>query len=397
MSAKRSLTLVFLLGLLALIGCRSAHVTSAILYIDQQMYDRAIAVLHEGLDYSPDEAEAYFYLGEAHSKHAEQFIRDNEFLEAKLNYSMAYDYYVKAREMDPLLTDRVLESLDYNYVLQSNNAKREYQAGWHEAAEGFFRLAYAALPDSTSPIKNLARMKIQLATENKNDQAMLNEALDLLDTVLAENPSAYELLSDKANVLGKLGRKDEAARIYDELLESNPDDAALMIDIANLAREQGQYERSADLLVRVMHLFETDDDVANDEDVYFLALQAASFYNDRDVLRYEDSLQLLEKALYLEDVPQESTLLQKLQTHYKYGESLEESAAAEIDPARKAELEQKAQEQFRSGVDAGEALVGMYFESQNGFFYLGLCHGKLGNEAQMNQHMDSYRRLQGSQ
>ena len=229
-------------------------------------------------------------------------------------------------------------------------------------------------------------MKIQLAEERDNDQGMLNEALELLDTVLEENPTAYALLSDKANVLGRLGRKAEAAAIYDDLLEANPDDAALMIDVANLTREQGEYERSADLLVRVMDIFENDDDVDNDADVYFLALQAASFYNDRDVLRYDDSLELLEKALRLEDVPEESTLLQKLQTHYKYGEALEE--AGDADGARA---------QFQSGVDAGEALVNNYFESQNGFFYLALCHGKLGNEAQMSQHMQSYERLQANQ
>ena len=395
MSAKRSLTLACLLGLLALAGCRSAHVTSAILYIDQQMYDRAINVLHEGLEYSPDEAEAYFYLGEAHSKAAEENIRDNEFLLAKQNYSTAYGYYQQARTMDPLLEQRALESLDYNYVQQSNNAKREFQAGWYEAAEGYFRLAYASLPDSTAPIKNLARMKIQLATERDNDQGMLTEALDLLDTVLTENPKAYALLSDKANVLGRLGRKAEAAEIYDELLADHPDDAGLMIDIANLSREQGQYERSADLLVRVMHIFETDDNVANDEDIYFLALQAASFYNDRDVLRYKDSLVLLEKALYLEDVPQETTLLQKLQTNYKYGEQFKAQAEAETDPARKAELERQAREQYQSGVDTGEALVGMYFESQNGYFYLALCHTELGNTAQAMTNMENYRRLSG--
>jgi len=393
MRAKKLLVLAGAMALLLIIGCRSAHVTSAILYIDQQMYDKAISVLHEGLDYSPDEAEAYFYLGEAHSKKAEVLIRDNDFLEAKRNYSMAYDYYQRTLAMNPELDERVQESLIYNYVMQNNNATNEYQAGYYEAAEGYFRLAFASLPDSLSPIKNLARMKIQLAMEADNDPAIYQEALDLLDQVLDGNPGAYALLSDKANVLSRLDRKDEAAAIYDRLLAEHPEDAPLMVDIANLSQEQGNYERAGDLLARVMDIYETDEDTDNDEDVYFLALQAAAFYGHDQVGRYGDAIDMYARALSLEDVAEENTLLQKLQLHYKYGEQFEDSAEGETDPALKADLERQAREQFETGVNVGNALVGSYFESVYGYFYLAQCYRKLGDEANFDLNNNQYIRL----
>ncbi|MBA4377875.1 MAG: hypothetical protein C0395_04365 [Gemmatimonas sp.] len=142
-------------------------------------------------------------------------------------------------------------------------------------------------------------------------------------------------------------------------------------------------------------IYESDDDVGNDEDVYFLVLQSAGLYSGIDVHRYATALDLYEKALRLESVPEEDTLLQKLQIHYKYGDDLEKEAAAETDPARQAELQRQAREQFEKGVNTGNALVGQYFESVNGFFYLGLCHGKLGNEALMNENMATYRKLSG--
>lgn len=395
MSAKKILVTAGFLALILMAGCRSAHVTSAIIYIDQQMFDRAIEVLHEGLDYSPDEAEAYFYLGEAHSKKAEEDIRDNAYLEASRNYTMAYDYYAKTLEMEPTLYERVQESLLYSYVMQSNNAKNEYQAGFYEAAEGYFRLAYTALPDSVAPIKNLARMKIGLAMENDNDQAILNEALVLLDQVLDVNPGAYELLSDKANVLTRLERRDEAAAIYDDLLANHPDDAPLMIDIANLAQEQGDNERAGDLLMRVMTIYENDDDTTNDENVYFLALQAAVFYGDSRVGRYLDAINLYQKALELEDMPTESTLLGKLKLHHDYGKVIGEQYNAEEDPVAKAELERRAVEQFQTGVNVGQALVSQYFESVNGYFYLAECYRMLEDEVNYNINMDSWRKLSG--
>ncbi|MBC8423939.1 tetratricopeptide repeat protein [bacterium] len=393
MSAKRILVLAGAAALLLIVGCRSAHVTSAILYIDQQMYDKAISVLHEGLDYSPDEAEAYFYLGEGHSKKAEVMIRDNDYVASKTNYSMSYDYYQKALEMDPELDGRVQESLLYNYFMQRNNAINEYRAGYLEAAEGYYRLAYAALPDSIAPIQSLARMKINLAIEQGNDPAILQEALDLLDQVLAVNPGAYELLQDKANVLSRIDRKDDAAAIYEQLLAEHPDDAPLLVDIANLAQEQGDRERAADLLVRVMHIYETDEDTENDEDVYFLALQAAAIYGDNLVKRYPEAIGMYGKALDLEDIAEENTLLQKLQLHYNYGVQLEEEAAVVEDPAAKADLELRAKEQFETGVNVGNALVGAYFESQFGYYYLALCYGKLDDTANFDLNMEQYRRL----
>ncbi len=393
MTSKRILVSAGLVLLFALSGCRSAHVTSAILYIDQQMYSKAIDVLHEGLEYSPDEADAFFYLGEAHTELANVNVRDNDFLAAKLNYTTAYDYYQKAKAVDPSLAEQVQTSLLFSYVQRNNDAKNEYQGQYYEAAEGQFRLAYACLPDSVAPIKNLARMKIQLASESSENQELYVEALDLLDRVLAANPGAYELLSDKANVLGRLGRKAEAVAIYDQLLTDHPNDAPLLIDIANLSKDQKQYERAADLLVRVIGIYETDEDIANDEDTYYLSLQAGAFYGE--VLRYKDALALYERALFLEPVPEEATLLQKLLIHFKFGEELAASAEAEPDPARKADLQQQAREQYEKGVSTGETLVGQYFESENGFFYLALCHQRLGHEQQMDEYMATFNRLSG--
>ena len=130
MTRKFLILLAVVMSLVTLAGCRSAHVTSAILYIDEAtlpMYEKAIAVLHEGLEFAPNEAEAYYYLGEAHSHVAEVAINENDFLTAKRNYTMAYDYYQKTMVMDPGLEERVLTSLQYNYVAQTNTASIEYQ------------------------------------------------------------------------------------------------------------------------------------------------------------------------------------------------------------------------------------------------------------------------------
>ena len=70
--------LLVLAGLAGMAGCRSAHTTSAILYIDEQNYEKAVAVIHEGFQYRDDEPDAYYYLGEAYSHLAEEAIEKEQ-------------------------------------------------------------------------------------------------------------------------------------------------------------------------------------------------------------------------------------------------------------------------------------------------------------------------------
>lgn len=399
MTRKALILLAVLAALVAMAGCRSAHVTSAILYLDQNQFDKAINVLHEGLDYSPDEPDAYFYLGEAHTKVAEDAIRDNDYAEARENYRQAYEYYSRARELAPeLLTDQVAEALQYSYSRNVNDASNEFRGKYYEAAEGYFRLAYTALPDSVAPIKNIARMKIKMANETVDEaesMVLYNESLDLLDEVLANDASAYDVLADKANVLGKVGRAAEANDIYENLLREHPEDAGLLIDIASLAEEKNRFERAADLFVRVIDIYEQDDDTDNDEEIYPLALRSANYYADSSVQRYADALTYYQRALQLEENPEENTMMQKLQVHYKYGKEIKVQAEVEPDPVRKAEMLDQAKTQFEAGVNVGNALVNLYLDSKNGYFYLALCQGEVGDTAAFDSNMAKFQQLDG--
>lgn len=380
MTRTRSLCLSLLLLLMALVGCRSAQTTSAILYMEEQKYDKAVKVLHEALEYNPEEADAFYYLGEAHSKLAEVAISENKFPEARKNYEMAYGYYCKARTLKPeQFKENVELALLHNYTLRNNDAKTEYQGRYYEAAEGFFRLAYVALPDSISPIKNIAVMKIKQANENNNDPVILGEAITLLDEVLKQRPGAYDLLADKANVLAKLGRSDEAAKIYDDLLRDHGTDAPLLVDMANLAMQDGKLERAADLSIRLINLLENDGNPENDGELKNLMVQSAGWLAQKDVHRYPEALDLYKRALELELVPEQETMVGRLLAYYDYGSFLKQQAADTADPAAKAALESQATAQFSEGVNVGTAAVDAYFDCSNCYLLLARCQFEMGD------------------
>ena len=153
MTRARYVPLIVLFALALVVGCRSAHTTSAILYIEnEQNYDKAVQVIQEGFQYRDDEPDAYYYLGEAYSHLAEEAVEADDFPEAKKNYGLAYEAYSRAYEIQPEeWEEKVVTSLKYNYNNRLSQAKRDWDENYYEQAEGHLRLAYAAWPDSTTP------------------------------------------------------------------------------------------------------------------------------------------------------------------------------------------------------------------------------------------------------
>ncbi len=395
-----------LMVLAAFVGCRSAHTTSAILYIDEQNYDKAVQVIHEGFQYNDQEPDAYYYLGEAYSHLGEDAVQADKYEEAKKNYGLAYEAYQKALELDRKdWVGEVDRSLRYNYNTLMSQAKRDWDDDYYEQAEGHMRLAYAALPDSTSPIKNIARMKMQMSsldslggqpvTVAKKD-TLLTQALDLLDQVLGKHPEAYDLQLDKANVLANLGRTAEAGDIYAKLLKDHGDDTDLLAEIANLAINDGDYGKAADFYVRIVDLREADTDASNDASNRDMLVAAGTWYGTNRVGRYEDAIKALDRATTLEEVPKANTMLARVRTFYNYGKKLKEEAAASTDPTEKAAKEAKAKSMFQRAVEVGNAMTTLHTTVADGFLYLSMAQVEIGDSTAADANFKTYQELSGN-
>ena len=390
--------LLILIGLSGLAGCRSDHTTSAILYIDEQNYDKAVQVIHEGFQYRDDEPDAFYYLGEAYSHLAEEAVENNEYDEASKNYELAYEAYMRARELDPEeFNEKVSQSLTYNYHNRVRQASLDWDEDYFEQAEGHMRLAYAALPDSMAPIKNIARMKMQMSQDDRymdNRVALLNEALDLLDQVLLENPEAYDLQLNKANVLASLDRNEEAKLIFDTLLAEHGDDTGLLIDIANLAIDDGDYARAADFYVKVVDLNEADTDATNDSDNKAMLVAAGTWYSSPNIGRFDEAIVVLDRAADLESIPTDNTMLMRLRTYYYYGKEVKTSSQQETDPVAKTELGDRSTELFNRAVEIGLAMTNNFPGTADGFLFLSLAQVELGDFAAAEANNKTFEELQ---
>ena len=390
--------LLVMVGLSGLAGCRSAHTTSAILYIDEQNYEKAVQVIHEGFEYRDDEPDAYYYLGEAYSLMAEEAVENDDFLEASKNYEFAYDAYRRAESLDAKgFSRKVEQSLLYNYNNRVRQAKLDWDEEYFEQAEGHMRLAFTALPDSMSPIKNIARMKMQMSQDDRfadSREEFLNESLMLLDQVLIKHPEAFELQLNKANVLAALGRNNDAKQIFDKLLAEHGDDTGLLIDIANLAIDDGDLGRAADFYVMVVDLNEADTDATNDADNKAMLVAAGTWYSTKNIGRYNEAITVLDRAADLETIPTDNTMLMRLRTYYNHGKDIKTRTEAETDPAKKAQLTEEYTALFNRAIEIGIAMTNNFPATADGFFYLSLAQLEIGDYTASDANYKTYEELQ---
>jgi len=389
--------LLLLVSLTVLGGCRSAHTTSAILYIDEQNYDKAVQVIHEGFQFSDNEPDAYYYLGEAYSHLAEEAVQADDYPEAQKNYELAYEAYTRATEIDAAhFAEEVEIALKHNYTNRMRQAKLDWDEEYYEQAEGHMRLAYAALPDSLSPVKSIARMKMQMSSMEQyadKEAELLEEALGLLDQVLSAKPEAYELRANKANVLAALKRNAEAGQIYEELLAEHGDDTGLLLDIASLALNDSDYARAADFYVKVVDLRETDTDASNDDQNKEMLVAAGTWYSMSTIGRYDEALAVLDRAANLELIPLENTILTRLRTYYNYGKYMKDQAELEADPEAKAQMIERSKELFNRAAEIGIAMTNNYVANADGFFYLSLAQLELGDYTASEANFKTYEEL----
>ena len=217
--------------------------------------------------------------------------------------------------------------------------------------------------------------------------------MELLNQALVENPDAYSLNLDKANVLDQLDRDIEARAIYEELLTDHGDDTSLLRDMASLSLDEGSYARAADFYVRVVDLNEADTDPLNDDDNKAMLMSAGSWYALRSVGRYDDAITSLERAAELDMFLNEKTMLARTKTYYKYGMKLKGDAAAEMDEILKADLTARSMEKLNRSVEIGIAMTNNFTFNADGFLALSMAQVEIGEFEASEANYKTYNEL----
>lgn len=299
-------------------GCYSTQVSSGILYQRQENHVKAAKMFREALWYNADDAAAHFYLADSLCRLAQMHVDKAEVDSALAKLSEAHTNFLRAAELKPeefAVTPEGVEIAESN--IKSNYANYFNQAvefNKNQAVDDaiiYFDLANAIDPRGAAGFdaKNLSiKLRMNQASdlpEDDPERAKRMEALlvELDKAKPATSEQKADLANTKANALSALGRTEEAGQLYEQLLAENPTDIALLNRVAQIRLSGGDRAGGAELYERIMSLATANPDVSDEERFNFIY---QALINQREVENYGEVLVLAEKALsYTQDPDQQ--------------------------------------------------------------------------------------------
>ncbi len=231
--------ILILIAAFAFFGCQSQELTSAKVYIQQKDYAKAEYNFLTALDVEPENPEIPYLLA------VEIYSNKNSGL---LDYAKAKKYFDETLKRDKTYLPEYMKQFReqlygamfnsavgaYNKVIRNETASRETDLA--EALKFFGFSAELKPADPKAPIQ-IARIYSELMNDNASAIAELEKAI-------TNAPNNGDLKAEKARILAKDDRVDEALIMFEEAFIAAPDNMGIGLRYAQFLFEQKLFEES---------------------------------------------------------------------------------------------------------------------------------------------------------
>ena len=232
MTRASSLSAFAMLALIAALGCQSVATTSAKLRNQEGNYEMALKLAKEALEKNPNDAEAHFQMGVSYS-----------YLDS---VALAYEHYVKAKELDSEKTADVDNNIQSNFARHYKLGQSSFNRQDMKAAATEFELATKANPTQARAYYNLAVAYQRLAVA---EPAYHAKALGAADKVLDLSNPTEENYTKALQLAGRelveLQREEEAVNRFKRLIEEDPASYKVIEEIGTAELEERSYKSAA--------------------------------------------------------------------------------------------------------------------------------------------------------
>jgi tetratricopeptide (TPR) repeat protein len=273
-------SVVLLVAVSAMIGCKSVETTSAMLHNQHGRHDLAIQKANEALAKNPSDAEAEFQLGVAYS-----------YLDST---ALAYEHYTTAAQ-------------EFYKAVQADPRD---QRGYFQLGTTYTRLGDAAADSSAERLDYYAK-----AVGNFDKVLELARPTDTHYT---------DALSIAGQVLSRSGRPEEAASRFTRLVEEDPTNYRVIENIGNELIDSRDWKGAALFLELAA---QARAKIGQDDFTLFYNLGVAYFNMGKDAPdrpTLEKSVEYYEKALVLN--PDEPSTVRNVVVALVYAENWRKAA-----------------------------------------------------------------------
>ena len=372
------------LGVAGLAGCGGGSGTSGVsktsmkIYVQQKLYDKAIAQGMKALASNPNDGDTNYFLGIAY------YSKDNELKTESATYAdsseifltKAYQFFTKAKEVaagawGKSCDDTIVSMFGRHY----NRGVIASKKGDNTTAAVEYRLAGIADPENYQGYYAHAAALWPLAMEarNKNDEAKFTElahaAIKDLDKVLELKPAEKDKIvavhQTRGEILWKLGQKAESQEAFAKAVELDPENYEMLCTLGERFYNDGDLENAAEYLNSCLSVQERVNAIdASDAETYSVIGSIKTKQG-----KFDEALASFNQALKLQPESEEATY-NVLVTRYKFGDALEKDSKAD-----------EAKVQYNEGIKIGSTLIQLNSTKPEYYQVLGYCYRGIGDTA----------------
>ncbi len=234
------LSILMVLGMLVTIGCQSASLTSAKIYIRQNELDLAREQLELTTKQESDNAEAFYWLGYVCSEQG-----DYECM------NLGFD---RAMELKPnQYSNDIASTREKHWVKYFNLGVNTFKAGDFNSSIKYFQIAVTIDPKKADAFKNLAASYFRT-----ND---LEKAIANYDKAASVDPSDSRSLDSIGKIYFNEGEREKAIDYWERALRVDPDDIEILLELGMAYEAATRADDALDLYSRASKLDPNNGDV----------------------------------------------------------------------------------------------------------------------------------------
>ena len=378
---------------IALAGCSSKEKTSMKIYVQQKLYDKAIAQGSLALQTTPNDGDTHYFMGAAYyGKDNDLKPEDPTYADSSALYlKRAFDHFSKAKEFAPAAWGK---SVDDNIVSMFgrhfNRGVIASKKGDHAGAAVEYGLARIADPENFQGYFAHAAALLPLAgeAEKKKDEArskaLYAEALTDLNRVIELNPPERETLvtswQTKGEVLYRTGDAKGAQEAYAKAVELDPENYEMLCTMGERFYREGDYASAADYLTQCLSIQERLNLIdASDADQFSII---GTVYSKQSA--WDQALPAFQRALELTNGSEEA-MYNVLVTHYKAGDAAEKEGRMD-----------EAKAQYNECIKVGAKLLTINNTKPEYWQVCGYCKRGVGDTAGAARDLKKFTELRNA-
>jgi tetratricopeptide (TPR) repeat protein len=347
---KLRLPFLILIAIFTIIffNCRSTEFNSAMLYIQEENYPKAIESLEKEIQKNPQNDEAYYLLGLCYSDVSE-FEKMNEHFKNSLAISNKFQKdisFIKKRY----------------WIYSFNLGLEKLQYDQLDEAIIYFNTAIVIDPNETNTYKNLAFL---FAQKGDHDRAIAS-----YQKVIELDPNDFRTLLTLGIEYYNLEKYKDAVNIFNKILEKEYGNSDAIVYLALSYDQLGNR-------VKALELYEAAiEKNPNDVDLYFN--RGRLFYIDK---KYENALLDFEQVFKIE--PFNSEIILTLGNIYKrmaekIHKQIEELTKQKDESQKIEELKKMEKEYYQKSKEMFEKIIPQNSKSPEFWHNLGNVYFQLG-------------------